>query len=132
MRHASLEGEATTFKSIAISKIAYLALFTMSLKILSKNQNKIQKKLLWSNILKIKIKHGTMGNDYKNGGLKNVDIELKIVLLKGSWICRLYNEFHYDWKIIPLNYINNALGKKFKFYSNSSIPNKTIQSLPSD
>ena len=35
------------------------------------------------------------------------------------------------WKIIPLNYINNALGENFKFYSNLSIPNKTINSLSS-
>ena len=41
------------------------------------------------------------------------------------------NECHHDWKIIPLNYINNALGKNFKFHSNLSIPNKTINSLPS-
>ena len=73
-----------------------------------------------------------MCNAYKNGGLKNVDINLKIVSLKRSWICRLYDEFHHDWKIVPLNYINNALGKNCKFHSNLSIPNKTINSLPSN
>ena len=63
---------------------------------------------------------------------KNVpDTTFKIVSLKCSWICRLYNECHHDWKIIPLNYINNALGKNFKFHSNLSIPNKTINFLPS-
>ena len=72
-----------------------------------------------------------MRNDYKNGGLKNVDINLKIVSLKCSLIRRLYNECHHDWKIIPLNYIYNALGKNFKFHSNLSIPNKTINYLPS-
>ena len=53
--------------------------------------------------------------------------------MKCSWIRRLYNECHHDWKIIPLNYINNALEKNFvfKFHSNLSIPNKTINSLPS-
>ena len=51
--------------------------------------------------------------------------------LKYSWIRRLYNELPNDWKIIPLNYINNALGKNFKFHSNLSIPNQTITSLPS-
>ena len=80
---------------------------------------------------KSKIKHDTLRNDYKNGGLKNVDISLKIVSLKSSWIRRLYNECHHDWKIIPLNYICKALGKNLKFHSNSSIPNKTINSLPS-
>ena len=72
-----------------------------------------------------------MCNDYKYGRLKNGDINLKIVWLKCSWIHRLYNKCHDDWKIIPLNYIYNALGKDFKFHSNLSIPNKTINSLPS-
>ena len=97
---------------------------------LNKELNKIQKKCLWSN-KQCKIKHGTLCNDYKNGCLKNVDINLKIASLKCSWIRRLYNECHHDWKIIPLNYINNALGKNFKFHSTFSIPNKTINSLPS-
>ena len=72
---------------------------------------------------------GTLCNNYKIGSLKNVDIKLKINPLKYSWIRRLYNEFHHDWKIIPLNYINNALGKNFKFYFNLSIPNKILNSL---
>ena len=45
---------------------------------------------------------------------------------------RLHNEFYHDSKIIPLNYINNNLGGNFKFYSNLTIRNKTINSLLSD
>ena len=130
MRHLSLEGKITIFNSLALSKIVYLDLFTIVPKSIIEELNEIQKKFLRSN-KKCKIKHGTLSNDYKNGGLKNVDIDLKIVSLKCSWIRRLYNECHHDWKIIPLNYICNALGKKFKFHSNISIPNKTVSSLPS-
>ena len=108
----------------------HLALLTIVPKSITKELNEIQNKFLRSN-KKCKIKHGTLCNDLKNGGLRNVDINLKIVLLKCSWICRLYNECYHDWKIILLNYINNALGKNFKFQSNLSIPNKTINSLPS-
>ena len=75
------------------------------------------RKSFYCQIKKCKIKHGTLCNDYKNGGLKNVDIKLIAVSLKCLWIHILYNEFHYDWKIILLNYINNALGKNFKFHS---------------
>ena len=89
------------------------------------------RKSFYGQIKKCKIKHGTLCNDYKNGGLRNVDSNLQIVSSKCSWIRRLYNECHHDWKIIPLNYINNALGKNFKFHSNLSFPNKTINSLPS-
>ena len=55
----------------------------------------------YGQIKKSKIKHSTLCNDYKNGGLKNVDIELKIISLTCSLIHRLYNEVDHDWKIFP-------------------------------
>ena len=79
----------------------YLALLTIVPKSIVEELNKIQKKFLWSNQRR-KIKHGTLRNDYKIGGLKNVDINLKIVSLKCSWIRRLYNKCHHDWKIMLL------------------------------
>ena len=130
MRHLSLEGKITIFKSLALPKIVYLALLTIVPKSIIVELNEIQKKFLWSN-KKCKIKHGTLCNDYNNGGTRNVDFNLKVAPLKCSWIRRFYNECHHDWKIIPLNYINNALGKNFRFHCNLSIPNKTINSLPS-
>ena len=81
MRHLSLEGKITIFKSLAISKIVYLALLTIVPKNVIFELKEIQNKFLWSN-KKSKIKHSTLCNDYKNGGLKNVDIELKIISLK--------------------------------------------------
>ena len=49
---------------------------------------------------------------------KYVDINLKIVSLKCSWIRRLYNECHDDRKIIPLNYINNDREINFNYTYN--------------
>ena len=92
MSHLSLEGNITISKSLALSKTVYLALLTIVPKSTIEEPNEIQKKFLWSN-KKCKIKHGTLCNDYKNGGLKNVDINVKIVSLNCSWILRLYNEF---------------------------------------
>ena len=69
MRHLSLEDKTTIFKSLAISKIVYLALLTIVPKNIIEELNEIQNKFLWSN-KKCKIKHGTLCNDYKNGGLK--------------------------------------------------------------
>ena len=60
-----------------------------------------------------------------------LDVKLKSVLWKSILWTRILCEFHHDWKIIPSNYINNALDKNFKFHSNLSIPNKTINFLPS-
>ena len=84
----------------------------------------------YGQIKKVKLNTQQLCNDYKNGGLKNVDIELKIISLKCSWIHSLYNEVDHDWKIIPLNYIHNTLRKNFTFHSNLSIPNKTLITLP--
>ena len=77
----SLEGKITIFKSLAISKIVYLALLTIVAKNVIFDLKEIENRFLWSN-KKSKIKHSTLCNDYENGGLKNVDIELKIISLK--------------------------------------------------
>ena len=73
----------------------HLALLTIVTKTIIKELNETQEKFLWPN-KKSKIKHGTLCNNYKNGGLKNVDINLKIVSLKYLWTCRLYNKCHHD------------------------------------
>ena len=76
-RHLSLEGKITIFKSLVLSKIVYLALLTIAPKSIIEELNEIQKQFIRSN-KKCKIKHGTLCNDYKNGGLKNIDINLKL------------------------------------------------------
>ena len=65
MRRLSLEGNITIFKSLALSKIVYLALLTIVSKRIIEELNEIQKKFLCSN-KRCKIKHGTLCNDYKN------------------------------------------------------------------
>ena len=77
MRHLSLEGTITTFKFLVISKIVYLALLTIVPKNIIEELNEIQKTFLWSN-KKCKVKYGTLRNDFKNGGLKNVEGKFKI------------------------------------------------------
>ena len=73
----------------------YLALLTIVTKNVIFELKEIQNKFLWSN-KKSKLKHSTLCNDFKNGGLKIVDIELKIISLKCSWIRMLYNEVDHD------------------------------------
>ena len=114
LRNLSLEGKITVFKTLAISKIVYLALLTNIPNNTLTEFNEIQNKFLWNN-KKCKIKHDTLCNEHKNGGLKNVDINFKVISLKLSWIRRLYDDNHHEWKIIPLNFINNILGKRNYF-----------------
>ena len=129
MRNLSLEGKIIVFKSLAISKIVYLALLTNIPNNILVELKDIQNKFLW-NDKKCKIKHDTLCNDHKNGGLKNVDIILKVISLKCSWIRRLYDSNHHEWKIIPLSYISTILGKNFVFHSNLSIPPKILNCFP--
>ena len=126
MRKLTLEVKITIFKSLAISKIMHLA-------IIAKVSNTVIEELkLWLlDNKKVEIKQSTLRNDYKDGGLKNVDIEHKIASLKCSWVKRLYTENFHEWKIIPLHSINNIFGKKFKFHCNLNIPKNTVSYFPS-
>ena len=57
----SLEGKTTTFNSLAICKLAYLALLAIFPENIIEELNEIQKNNLWSH-KKCKIKHGTLCN----------------------------------------------------------------------
>ena len=73
MRHLSLEAKII-FKSLAISKIVYLALVTLIPNSFLQELEQIQKAFLWGN-KRAKIKHDTLCNNFNEGGLKNVDIK---------------------------------------------------------
>ena len=71
MRNLSLEGKIIIFKTLAVSKIAYMALITNIPNNTLAELKNLQKNYLW-NDKKCEIKHDTLCNDYKNGVLKNV------------------------------------------------------------
>ena len=83
MRNLTLQGKITIFKTLAISKIVHLALVLSVPSSVIKELNKIQQNFIWSG-KNSKIKHGTLCNDYENGGLKNIDIESKMISLRCS------------------------------------------------
>ena len=84
--------------------------------ILSINLKKYKKHFFWNNSSP-KIRHATLCNDYKAGGLKN-DIPSKIIALQCSWIRRLNDYSFHEWKLIPLYLIEKSFGTLFKCYSN--------------
>ena len=98
MRNLSLAGKITAFKSLAISKIAYLAMMTPVPKPIVNNLRKLQKEFLCGSS-KPKINHETLCNNYENGGLKCVDIGSKIISLQCSWIKILYKEIFTNGKL---------------------------------
>ena len=86
------------FKTLAILKIAYLALITNVPKVIVEELHKIQKKVLWQNS-RPEIKHKTLSTNFETGGLKNVDINLKVISFQCSWVKKLYDENLHEWKI---------------------------------
>ena len=87
MRQLAIEERIVIFKTLAISKIVYLPLLSNTTNIIDELE-KVQKKFIWNNST-AKIKQETLRMDYKNGGLKNVDIRMKVTNLQCSWIKRL-------------------------------------------
>ena len=95
MRNLTLEGKIAIFKTIAISKVVFQSFIATVPKHIINELEKIQKAFLWKNSTP-KIKHETLCNDYKAGGLKNVDIPNKVIVLQCSLIRRLYNNYFHE------------------------------------
>ena len=131
MRKLTLEGKTVIFKAITISKIVFQAFITTVPKHIANELTKIQKALFWNNSSP-KIKHETLCNDYKAGGLKNVDIPNKIIALQCSWIRRLYDNSFHEWKLTPLYLIEKLFGISFKFYSNLKVIKPSFSLLSID
>ena len=74
MRNLTLEGKIVIFKTLAISKIVFQSMITPVPRHIVNELERIQKAFLWKNSSP-KIKHETLCNDYKGGGLKNIDIK---------------------------------------------------------
>ena len=129
MRNLSLAGKITVSKSLAISKIVYLAMMTPVPKPIVNDLCKLHKEFLWG-ISKPKIKHETLCNNYENGGLKCINIGSKIISLQCSWIKKLYEENFHEWKVIPTYLIKTNLGVHFKFDSNLLVKKTALASFP--
>ena len=128
MRSLALEGKIIVFKTLAISKIVYLS---MMIKVPTKiicELKKIQKQFIWPT--KPTIKNETISSDFKDGDLKNVDINKKIASLQCSWIKRLYDDSFHEWEFIPLKLIKKAFGDELNFHSNLSFNNSCVRHFP--
>ena len=130
MRNLSIEGKIVVFKTLAISKLVYLALLTVIPNHITEEVAKIQKSFIWHDSSP-KIKHETLRMEFKAGGLKSVDIRFKFVSLQCSWVKKLYDDCFHEWKIIPLHLLNKYFGPSFKFHSNLHFESKLLKDFPS-
>ena len=94
IRNLTVQGKITIFKTLAISKVIHLALVTNVPQVIIDQLNKSQKDFIW-NRKHPKIRHSTLCNTHKSGGLKSVHIPNKLTSLQCSWIKRLYDTTTY-------------------------------------
>ena len=112
IRRLSLKVKIVVVKAIAISKIVFQAFIATVPKHIVNELKKNTRSFFW-NTSSPKTKHETLCNDYKTGGLNNVDIPSKFIALQCSWIRRLYDNSFHEWKLIPLYLIEKSLGTSF-------------------
>ena len=129
MRRLTLEGKIIVFKTLAISKIVFLSLISKVPTEIISELERIQKTFLWPS--KPKIKNETLCSDFKHGGLKNVNIQKKIIRLQCSWVRRLYDDSFHEWKVIPLKLIKKSFGSHFRFQPNLLFNVSCINDFPS-
>ena len=79
---------------------------------------------------KPKINHKTLCTTFEDGGLKSVDVKLKIISLHCSLVKKIYNGNYHDWKVIRLYFISKYFGKNFHFLSDLSFDLAVVDSFP--
>ena len=102
-RILSLEGKIIIFKTFAISKIVYLAFFTVIPNSLIEELQRIQKMFIWHSS-RPKISHKTLCNNFET-------LSSKIISLQCSWLRKLCDENFHEWKIIPSDLRSKYFGK---------------------
>ena len=125
----SLERRIIIFKTLALSKILYLAFLTVIPNSLIEELQKIRKTFIWHSS-RPNICHKTLCNNFENDGLKHIDISSKIITLQCSWLRKLFDENSHEWKIIPSHLINKYFGKSFKYHSYLSFDRKLFVTFP--
>ena len=118
IRSLTLEGTITVFKTLAISKIAYLSVVSKNPTEIIVQLEKIEKRFIRST--KPKIKNKTISSDLKDEALKNVDMNKKIASLQCSWIKRIYDGSFHEWKLILLKPIKKSFGDELNLSFNKS------------
>ena len=121
------------FKVLIASKPVYTAIMKTVSQEFSEILADLQQDFIWGGH-KPKIKHATLIADYKDGGLKDVDIDSKFESLKFIWIQKLKDgSDHHPWKALAQKILEKC-DSDYIFHSNlklsmSSV--KAVRELPS-
>ena len=115
-RGLTLTSRIQIFKCLAVSKTLYACTMLSPSKQFIDQINSLKKDFVWRG-KRPKIKHSALTEDYKEGGYKDVDIEVQIVALKIIWIYKLMASDFHAWKAIP-NFRFDKIGIRSAFHYN--------------
>ena len=124
-RDLTLYGKINIVKSLALSKLFFVAAVLPIPDDFIKNVNKQVVEFIW-NHKNPKIKKTTMIGEKKEGGLGMPDFDIINKSLKAAWVKRLSVPECATWKSLPLEYLRDV-GGEFIFSCNFSL--KTLPRL---
>ena len=125
----TLYGKIIVFKSLAFSKLIYIASMSSVPSDIIKLLESIHKEFIWDK-KRPNIKHSSLISDYPSGGLKDIDVPSKIKSLHLNWLNRLYDNNFHPWKQIPLYYLKKVTKNFNLFHPNLLIPKSTLSNIP--
>ena len=126
-RWLSLAGKIQVFKSLVASKPVYVATMISVPKKFCDTLKSLHREFIW-NGKRAKIKHSSLIGKYRDGGLKDVDVDAKILSLKISWIRKLKDSSFHPWKVLA-NHLLSKFGGETIFHANLSISEKFRQRM---
>ena len=94
-----LAGKIQIFKSLVASKPVYVATMISVPQKFCDTLKSLHREFIW-NGKNANIKHSSLIGEYKDGGLKYVDIDAKILSLKISWVKQVKDSNFHPWKVL--------------------------------
>ena len=132
-RWLTVLGRIQVFKVVFASEPVFTAILKTVSQEFSEALANLQKDFIWGG-RKPKIKHATLIADYKDGSLKDVDIDSKFESLKFMWIQKLNDGLnHHPWKTLAQKILEKC-DSDYIFHSDLKLPKsgvKAVRELPS-
>ena len=130
-RKLTMIGRIQIVKSLLIPQITYLTTVICMPKNILKRVEHLIYKFIWDNKSE-KVKRTTLIKNFKEGGLKMIDLQAHIKTLQSKWILKLLDKDEGQWKILPKYYYNkfgkNLIILKFNLDNIKSLPN--VDTIP--
>ena len=104
----SSAGKIQVFKSLVASKPVYVATMIPVPQNFRDILKSLHREFIW-NGKKAKIKHSSLIGEYRDGGLKDVDIDGKILSLKILWVRQLKDSNFHPRKVLA-NHLLSPVG----------------------